>query len=84
MWLIQYAMKLQEFWWIFPEGRGIQKILKKSAEIIALIEDDYLRQYRLAQIGFEDALENSVPHTKIMSILTRINNGGAYRADYDT
>ena len=61
----------------FSRRQGDSKYLKKSAEIIALIEDDYLRQYRLAQIGFEDALENSVPHTKIMSILTRINNGGA-------
>jgi len=62
----------------FSRRQGNSKYLKKSAEIITHIEDDYLRQYRLAQIGFEDAPEKSVPHTKIMAILTRIiNNGGA-------
>lgn len=61
----------------FSRRLGNVQYLKKSADILAHIEDDQLRQYRLAQIGFEDAAEKSIPHIKIMVILKRIIDDGA-------
>lgn len=56
----------------FSKRGGDPQYMKKSAYILAHIEDDNLRQYRLSQIGCEDAPEKSIPHTKIMSSLARI------------
>ncbi|MFA6363311.1 hypothetical protein [Methanoregula sp.] len=50
--------------------------LKKSAEILTLIEDDELRQYRLSQIGYNDAPEKSTPYAKITAFSTRIIQEG--------
>jgi hypothetical protein len=50
--------------------------LKKTAEIISLIEDDELRQYRLSQIGYEDAPEKSTMYAKITTFSKRIINEG--------
>jgi hypothetical protein len=50
--------------------------LKKSAEIISLIEDDELRQYRLSQIGYDDAPEKNTLYAKIMAFSERIINDG--------
>jgi len=61
----------------FARKQGNLSYMKKSADILAYIEDDNLRQYRLAQIGIDDDPEKSGLHTKIMIILTRIVNDGA-------
>ncbi|MGD0535575.1 MAG: hypothetical protein ABR999_09100 [Methanoregula sp.] len=50
--------------------------LKKSAEILTLIEDDELRQYRLSQIGYGDAPEKNTPYAKITAFSTRIIHDG--------
>jgi hypothetical protein len=60
----------------FAKKQGNLAYMKKSADILAHIEDDNLRQYRLGQIGVEDDPEKSGLHTKIMEILTRIGNDG--------
>ncbi len=61
----------------FFREQGNVEYMKKSADILAQIEDDDLRQHRLTQIGYNDAPEKNIPHTKIMGLLTRIINEGA-------
>jgi hypothetical protein len=56
----------------FSKRGGDPQYMKKSAHILAHIEDDNLRQYRLSQIGYDDAPEKSIPHIKIMTSLKRI------------
>jgi hypothetical protein len=51
--------------------------MKKSAEILTLIEDDELRQYRLAQIGNDDVPEKSTPYAKILAFSMRVIQEGA-------
>ena len=51
--------------------------LKKSVEILAHIEDDQLRRDRLAQLGFEDMAEKSIPYIKIMETMSRITENNA-------
>ena len=48
------------------------RLLKKAADILAHIEDDQLRQHRLAQIGYTETEDLDLPYTKIMTSLTRI------------
>ena len=57
--------------------QGDERYLKKSAEILALIEDDQLRQDSLARIGCEDTTEKNLPSTKIMATMTRLIDTGA-------
>ncbi|HVP96681.1 hypothetical protein [Methanoregula sp.] len=53
------------------------RFLKKAADILAQIEDDQLRQTRLAQIGFAEATDTIMPYTRIMMNLTRIVDEGS-------
>lgn len=50
--------------------------LKESAEILTMIEDDELRHYRLAQIGYMDTQEKSAQYEKIMAFSMRVINEG--------
>jgi hypothetical protein len=50
--------------------------LKKSAEILSQIEDDELRQYRLSQIGYEDAPEKNTLYAKITVFSNKVVNEG--------
>jgi hypothetical protein len=50
--------------------------LKKSAEILSMIEDDELRQYRLSQIGYDDAPEKNALYIKITASSKRVINEG--------
>jgi len=50
--------------------------LKKSADILTLIEDDELRQYRLSQIGYTDEPEKSMSYAKITAFSTKIVQDG--------
>ena len=55
---------------------GNSQYLKKSAEILVLIEDDELRQYRLSQIGYEDTSEKSIPYARITALSKRVIEEG--------
>ncbi|MGA7797578.1 MAG: hypothetical protein WB986_03010 [Methanoregula sp.] len=48
--------------------------MKKSAEILTQIEDDELRLYRLAQIGYDDIPEKNSQYAKIMVFSKRVVN----------
>jgi len=61
----------------YSQKQGDAQYMKKSADVLADIEDDDLRRYRLAQLGYDDLPEKSIPHTKIMTTLSRIVNESA-------
>ena len=58
--------EIARFLFNLSRTREKSQYLKKSAEILTLIEDDDLRQYRLSQIGYNDAPEKITLYTKIM------------------
>src|SRR5208282_2867955 len=68
--------EIARFLFNLSRTRDKPQYLKKSAEILTLIEDDDLRQYRLSQIGYNDAPEKITLHTKITAFSRRIMDDG--------
>ena len=68
--------EIARFLFNLSRTRDKSQYLKKSAEILTLIEDDDLRQYRLSQIGYNDAPEKITLYTKITVFSRRIMDEG--------
>lgn len=62
------------------KGQKNSPYLKKSIEILKLIDDDYLRQYRLSRLGYEDSPEKNAQYAKILTLSDRILHEGCQPA----